>query len=197
MPSSQQLGITLQELGRLDEALASYNQAVALKPDYAKAHSNLGATLQELGRLDEALASYKQAITLKPDFTLAHNNLGITLQELGRLEEALASYCQEITLQPDYAEAYVNLGIAIKHVRFNSANPKLYPPLTQLLTAGNFTRPKDVAASILSLLKHNTYIKNLLPEKNFSVNLNEVTSIIESINKVPLLHHLMRVCPLP
>ena len=41
------LGITLQELGRLDEAEASYKQAIVLKPD-ADAHCNLGITLQEL-----------------------------------------------------------------------------------------------------------------------------------------------------
>ncbi len=191
------LGNTLKELGRLDEALASYGKAIALQPDYAKAHNDLGVTLQELGRLDEALASYKQAIALKSDFALAHNNLGVTLQELGRLDEALASYSRAIALQPNYAEAHVNLGIAIKNVRFNSANPKLYPPLIQLLTAGNFTRPKDVAANILSLLKHDTQIKNLLLEKNFPLSLNEVTSIIGSIYKFPLLHHLMRVSPLP
>ena len=62
-------------------------------------------------------------------------------KNLGRLDEALASYTQAIALKPDYAEAYVNLGIAIKNVKFNSSNTKLYPPLTQLLTAGNFTRP--------------------------------------------------------
>ena len=56
-------------------------------------------------------------------------------------------------LKPDFAEALVNLGIAIKNVKFNSSNPKLYPPLTQLLTAGNFTHPNDVAGSILSLIK--------------------------------------------
>ena len=28
------MGVTLKELGRLDEAEASYNQAIALKPDY-------------------------------------------------------------------------------------------------------------------------------------------------------------------
>ena len=33
------LGITLQELGRLDEAEASYTQAIALKPDFAEAHT--------------------------------------------------------------------------------------------------------------------------------------------------------------
>ena len=123
--------------------------------------------------------------------------MGNTLKELGRLDEAVASYTQAIALKPDYAEAHVNLGIAIKNVKFNSSNPKLYPPLTQLLTAGNFTRPKDVAGSILSLLKHDIQIKDLLLKKNFAVSINEATSIIRSLDKLRLLHHLMRVCPLP
>jgi len=191
------LGVTLKELGRLDEAEASYTQAIALKPDYAEAHSNLGNTLKELGRLDEAEASCRQAIALKPDFAEAHSNLGNTLKELGRLDEAVGSYSQAIALKPDFSEAYVNLGIAIKNVKFNSSNPELYSPLTQLLTSGNFTRARDVAGSILSLLKYDNQIKDLLLEKNFPVSLNEATSIIGSLDKLPLLHHLMRVCPLP
>ena len=191
------LGNTLHELGRIDEALTSYTQAIALKPDFAEAYSNLGNTLHELGRIDEALTSYTQAIALKPDYAEAHSNLGNTLHELGRIDEALASHTQAIALKPDDAEAYVNLGIAIENVEFNSSNPKLYTPLTQLLTAGNFTRPNDVAGSILSLLKHDIQIKDLMLEKNFALSLSEVTSIIGSLDKFPLLHHLMRVCPLP
>ena len=42
------LGNTLQELGRLDEAEASYKQAIAIRSDYAEAHYNLGNTLKEL-----------------------------------------------------------------------------------------------------------------------------------------------------
>jgi len=190
-------GATLKELGRLDEAEASYTQAIVLKPDYAEAHNNLGNTLQELRRLDEAESSLRQAIALKPDYAAAYSNLGNTLQELGRLDEALASYTQAIALKPDYAEAYYNLGIVIKNVRFDSSNPKLYPPLTQLLTAGNFARPQEVASSILSLLKHDIQIKDLLLKKNFDVSLNEAISIIGSLDKLPLLHHLMRLCPLP
>jgi tetratricopeptide (TPR) repeat protein len=191
------LGNTLKELGRLDEAEASYNQAIALKPDYAEAHSNLGNTLKELGRLDEAEASYNEAIALKPDYAEAHSNLGNTLKELGRLDEAVASYAQAIASKPDLAEAHVNLGIAIKNVKFNSSQPKLYPSLIQMLNSGNFTRPNNVASSILSLLKHDPLIKNLLVKKNFTMSLNEVTSIIGSLDKLPLLHHLMRLCPLP
>ena len=191
------LGIMLAKLSRLDEALASYTRAIALNPDLAEAHSNLGVTLKKLGRLDEALASYTQAIALKPDYPLAHSNLGVTLNELGRLDEALASYTQAIALKPDYAEAHVNLGIAIKSVRFNSPNPKLYPPLTLLLTAGNFTRPRDVAGSILSLLKHDIQITGFLLGNNVATSLSDATSIIESLDKLPLLHDLMRVCPLP
>ena len=59
----------------MDEAEASFRQAIALKPDYAEAHSNLGVTLQGLGRLDEAEASFRQAIALKPDYTEAYWNL--------------------------------------------------------------------------------------------------------------------------
>ncbi len=191
------LGNTLQELERLDEAKASYNNAIALEPNFAEVHSNLGNTLKELGRLDEAEASYNRAITLKPDYADAHYNLGITLQELGRLNEAVPSYTRAIALKADYADAYVNLSLAIKNLRFNSANRKLYPPLTQLLTNGNFSRPNDVAKSILSLLKHDPLIKDLLLEKNCTKSLTEVTSTIVSLDKLSLLHHLMRLCPLP
>jgi len=191
------LGVTHKEQGKLDKAEASHKKAIALKPDYAEAHSNLGVTLQELGRLDEAEASYIQAIVLKPDLSEAHNNLGVTLQKLGRLEEACSTYIQAINLNPDFTDAYVNLTLAIKNAKFNSSNRKLYLPLIQLLTSGNFTRPKDVAPSILSLLKHDPLIKDLLLEKNIATSLKEVTSIIGSLDKLKLLHHLMRVCPLP
>jgi len=110
------LGNTLKELGRLDEAEASYTIAIALKPDFAEAHNNLGNTLKELGRLDEAEASYTKAIALKPDFAEAYNNLGITLKELGRLDEAEASYTKAIALKPDFAEAHSNLGITLKEL---------------------------------------------------------------------------------
>ena len=92
-------GNALQELKRFEEALASYDRALALKPDYAEALNNRGIALQELKRLEEALASYDRALALKPDYAEALNNRGNALQELKRLEEALASYDQRAHAQ--------------------------------------------------------------------------------------------------
>jgi Flp pilus assembly protein TadD len=107
-------GMTLNYLGRLEEAEASYRQAISLNPDIAQAHSNLGNTLQELGRLEEAEASYRQAIEVKPDYAEAYSNLGNTLQELGKLEEAEASHRKTIALKPNYVPVYNNLGDTLR-----------------------------------------------------------------------------------
>ena len=50
--------MTLHELKRYGEALASYDRALTLRPDYAEALNNRGNALHELKRYDEALASY-------------------------------------------------------------------------------------------------------------------------------------------
>jgi tetratricopeptide (TPR) repeat protein len=93
----------------LDEAVAQYRQALALKPDYAKAHSHLGVVLQDQGKLDDALANYRQALALKPDFAEAHNNLGHALRELGRLTEARHAYETAIELAPQKPGFYYGL----------------------------------------------------------------------------------------
>ena len=63
------LGVVLWDHGRLDEAIAAYNRAIALRPDLAEAHNNLGIALKDEGRLDEALACFRRAVELKPDDT--------------------------------------------------------------------------------------------------------------------------------
>ncbi|UCG99477.1 MAG: tetratricopeptide repeat protein, partial [Burkholderiales bacterium] len=54
-------------LGRLEEALASYDRALRLTPDDPDVHTNRGNVLKDLGRLEEALASYDRALRLTPD----------------------------------------------------------------------------------------------------------------------------------
>ncbi len=51
----------------MEEAIASYDKAIAFKPDLHQAWLNRGVALFNLGKLDEAIASYDKAIELKPD----------------------------------------------------------------------------------------------------------------------------------
>jgi Flp pilus assembly protein TadD len=103
------LGITLQEMGRLDEAESSLRRAIALDADFAEAHNNLGITLIGQERVREAEASLRRAIALKPDYAEAHNNLGNALKDSTEATEAEACYERAILLAPDYAEAHSNL----------------------------------------------------------------------------------------
>src|SRR5215472_12944629 len=69
------LGVVLNDQGKLEEAIAAYRQAIRIKPDFAEAYSNLGNSLSDQGKIDEAIAAYRQAIRIRPDFPEAHSNL--------------------------------------------------------------------------------------------------------------------------
>ena len=70
------LGIAAWQQGRYDAAIASFNESIRLKPDFAEAHNSLGWVYNKTGRYDAAIAAYKEALRLKPDFAEAHKNLG-------------------------------------------------------------------------------------------------------------------------
>ncbi|MEP0785005.1 tetratricopeptide repeat-containing serine protease family protein [Coleofasciculus sp. FACHB-129] len=100
-----------------EDALASYDKAIALKPDYTDAWHNRGAALGELQRYEDALASFDKAIALKPDDANIWNNRGLALEKLQRYEDAVASYDKAIALKADYAEAWNNRGNALQDLQ--------------------------------------------------------------------------------
>jgi protein O-GlcNAc transferase len=106
-------GVALEQLGRLDEALASIDAALAIKPDYAEAFYNRGIVLLRMKRFDEALASYDQALAIRPHYAEALSNRGIAMMELHRLDAALASFDAALAIKADYAEALYNRGIVL------------------------------------------------------------------------------------
>jgi predicted O-linked N-acetylglucosamine transferase (SPINDLY family) len=107
-------GVALAEQGRLDEALASFMQAVALQPAWVGAHLNVGLTLAEQGRLDEAILSYRRALVLNPGNADAHFKLANALYAQNRYEEALTSFERVVALEPKHGAAHSNLGATLK-----------------------------------------------------------------------------------
>ena len=103
------LGNTCAEAGRLDEAVACYQRALAIKPDYAEVFVVLGNALAKQGKDAGAELSYRKAITLKPALAEAHNNLGTLLYNKDRVDEAVACYTEALRLAPAHADAAPNL----------------------------------------------------------------------------------------
>jgi tetratricopeptide (TPR) repeat protein len=104
------LGIALKKEGKLNEAIAHYQQALRASPDYADAYNNLGVAHQLQGKLEEAIGHFRSAIELEPDYAKAHNNLGIVFAMQGKFTEAMHHLQRAIQIRPDYAEAYSNIG---------------------------------------------------------------------------------------
>ena len=107
------IGNVLLDLGRPEEALASYERALDLKPDFAGALNGRGNALLDLKRPERALASYERALAHQPDHVQALNNRGNALLDLLRPEQALASYEHALALAPDFAGALNGRGNAL------------------------------------------------------------------------------------
>jgi predicted O-linked N-acetylglucosamine transferase (SPINDLY family) len=69
-------GHALQGARRLEEALASYRQALAFNPSDIQALYKQGVVLGEMGQSDQAMASYDHLLALQPDHVEALNNRG-------------------------------------------------------------------------------------------------------------------------
>jgi tetratricopeptide (TPR) repeat protein len=68
------LGFALDKQGRVDDAVAHYERALAINPDHAEAHNNLGNIRKEQGRFEDAMAHYGRAIAIRPDYAEIHYN---------------------------------------------------------------------------------------------------------------------------
>ena len=102
--------------GRLEEAIASYREALALDPSLDVAYNNLGNALSALGRFDEAAPIYRRALELQPANLDARYNLGVSLHSRGSLAEAIGHYRDVVAKRPDHAQAHYNLGNALRDI---------------------------------------------------------------------------------
>ena len=107
------LGVALQAQGRLDDAIAQYQRAAAIRSDYAPAYNNLGVALRERGQLDEAIAAYRESLKYRSDDPGAHVNLATALLERGHAVEALEHFRAAGDAIPLTAGTRNNIGVAL------------------------------------------------------------------------------------
>ena len=85
-------GVLLGKQGKHEEAIAFFERAIKLDPNYATARHNKGVSLHTLGRYREAIECFDQAISLMPGYASAWLNRGNALAAMGELDEAVACF---------------------------------------------------------------------------------------------------------
>jgi tetratricopeptide (TPR) repeat protein len=91
-------------------AIADYNQAISLNPNFSVAYNNRAILKNEkLNDIQGALTDYNQAISLNPNFAIVYNNRGrLKDEKLNDVQGALSDYNQSIAINPKYSLAYYN-----------------------------------------------------------------------------------------
>ena len=68
-------GVDLSNQGKHEEAIAKFQEVIAMVPACAECYANIGTVQGQAKKYEEAEAAYKKAIELKPDFGEAYNGL--------------------------------------------------------------------------------------------------------------------------
>jgi tetratricopeptide (TPR) repeat protein len=129
------LGGTLRRVGRLDEAIADFQNALRIHPGFADIEDNLGEALIASGRLDQAIPHLQQALRIQPGFSKAHVDLGTALLREHHPEQAQAEYEQALRLDPLNAEAHFRLGGILAEQGSKDAMPHFQASMPYLTEA--------------------------------------------------------------
>jgi tetratricopeptide (TPR) repeat protein len=103
--------ITLNLLGRYDQALEKLERSRRLDAEFADTFVLLGEVYAQQGELESAIEAYQRAAALDPKRADAYRGLAQIYAHQERFDEAIAAYQQVLALAPRDSRAYQNLAL--------------------------------------------------------------------------------------
>ena len=96
-------------LGRLHEAIDSFDRAIFLNADDIEAWNSKGNALYGLEQWEGAITCWDQGLKLQPNYYQGWYNRGSALDKLGKIEEAIISYRKALEIEPSFRLAQSRL----------------------------------------------------------------------------------------
>lgn len=154
-----QRGVLKQSKGDSDGALADFNKAIEIKPDFTEVYCVRGYVKQCKGDLDGAFIDYNKVIEMNPRLALVYSMRGLLNYNLHKFTDALVDFRKSCELNSDakiqdYSRCYIwfiraRLGeqdSATKELQTYLDNRKTgtsddWPPKVARLLTGQLTEP--------------------------------------------------------
>jgi len=103
-------------------ALHSFGDAVALKPDSAQARYSRGFVFEHFQQFDAAIRDFADAVRLEPKMVMAYSQMGACLEEQHHDQEALVEFQRALELNPNAPLALFGRGnVYLRSRRFAAA----------------------------------------------------------------------------
>ena len=103
------IGHSLYNQEKLDEAIEVFNKVIFYKPNSAEAYYNIATILIKRISWKPLLMPIKKLFFMILNCHQAHFNMGIALQDLGKLNEAVEAYKNALRNNPNDDESRYNL----------------------------------------------------------------------------------------
>jgi tetratricopeptide (TPR) repeat protein len=100
-------GMARETLENFEQAIADYNKAIEINPEYGNAYNNRGNIKAKQADYKGAIKDYNKAIELNSQFVEAYCNRGIARENLGDHSKALEDFDRAIELNPEYIDGYL------------------------------------------------------------------------------------------
>jgi tetratricopeptide (TPR) repeat protein len=104
-----EVGQAYADAGLVREAIAEYEKAVALCPQFADLRTRLGTLLREINDLPRAREQYEAAVAARPSYVPARIQLGVTLLSLGEPDAAAEQWRKVLEIEPENVRARMYL----------------------------------------------------------------------------------------
>jgi len=159
-----------ERLGRLDAAIADYDQVIKLMPNESGLHNNRGIINHKLGKYELALEDHTRAISLNPNNATSYLRRGNIYQNLENYQLAVDDYTRALKLKPDDAPAHKRRGDTYKKMGNYKLATADYTRAIELNPNNRFAY-KERGKTLVKLRKYNEALADF--SKAIQLNSND------------------------
>ncbi|HEY3853590.1 MAG TPA: tetratricopeptide repeat protein [Verrucomicrobiae bacterium] len=108
-PDYNNMGYVYLQVGDITKAVANFEKALKLRPNYGEAYYNLGCAFLDNKQPAEAIDCLQRALAIDLSVAAIHYKLANALAQTNQYAKAILEYRQALKLRPDWDEPANNL----------------------------------------------------------------------------------------